>query len=310
MQWLRLYTEIRSDRKLRRLPPAQRWLWIILLVLARESPQPGKLLLSEKLPITNEDLADFAAIPIEDVEKGIEAFLEQNMISLDGNGVYFLNHWDKRQFNSDDSSERVKRYRESKRSEQCNVSETLHDRYNTVTVTPPDTDTDTDTDTKYSCASENDARSCDEKPESNQMAGQDLDLSAANDASDTDVEADKVTVVSGHNPADKSSEQPRMPFKSMTQQRRFDSFWIQYPKKRSKGQAEKTWVKINPDEELFQRILHGLEQAKSSWDWQRDGGQFIPYPSSWLNAKGWEDEYKEVVGGGGKRKRFESLYES
>ena len=309
MQWLRLYTEIRSDRKLRRLPPSQRWLWIILLVLARESPQPGKLLLSESVPITNEDLADFAAIPLDEVEKGIKAFLEQNMITIDECGVYFLNNWSKRQFNSDDSTERVKRYR-GRQSEQCNVFETFHNRYNTVTVTPPDTDTDTDTDIKYSCASVHDAHSCDKEPENDQIAGQDLDSHAANGVSDTDVEANKVTVVSGYNPAEKSSEQLRRPFKSITQQRRFDSFWVKYPKKRSKGQAEKAWVKINPDEELFQRILYGLELAKSSGDWQKDGGQFIPYPSSWLNAKGWEDEYKEVVGSGGKRKRFESLYES
>jgi len=30
----------------------------------------------------------------------------------------------------------------------------------------------------------------------------------------------------------------------------------------------------------------GLEQAKSSDDWSRDS-----YPATWLNAKGWEDEY-------------------
>ena len=24
--------------------------------------------------------------------------------------------------------------------------------------------------------------------------------------------------------------------------------------------------------------------------WKKDNGKYIPYPSSWLNAKGWEDE--------------------
>lgn len=67
-----------------------------------------------------------------------------------------------------------------------------------------------------------------------------------------------------------------------------DEFWAQYPKKRSKGQAERAWVKIKPDEQLFKAILDGLERAKTSVEWQKDGGQYIPYPSTWLNAKGWE----------------------
>ena len=85
-------------------------------------------------------------------------------------------------------------------------------------------------------------------------------------------------------------EKPRKPFRTIKQQQRFDAFWEAYPRKRSKGQAEKTWVKLNPDDNLLKEILAGLENAKRSVDWQKDGGQFIPYPATWLNAKGWEDE--------------------
>lgn len=69
----------------------------------------------------------------------------------------------------------------------------------------------------------------------------------------------------------------------------FDIFWQAYPKKKSKGQAEKAWRKINPSEQLQDRILNAIEQAKTSVDWKKDNGQFIPYPATWLNAKGWED---------------------
>ena len=86
-------------------------------------------------------------------------------------------------------------------------------------------------------------------------------------------------------------EEPRNPFKNLTQQKRFDSFWAAYPKKRSKGQAERAWMKICPDEALFKEIMSGLKKAKISHDWVKDGGQFIPYPATWLNAKGWEDEH-------------------
>lgn len=70
----------------------------------------------------------------------------------------------------------------------------------------------------------------------------------------------------------------------------FDRFWTAYPRKKSKGSAEKAWLKIKPDEQLSGAILAAVERAKTSADWQREGGQFIPYPATWLNAKGWEDD--------------------
>jgi len=71
----------------------------------------------------------------------------------------------------------------------------------------------------------------------------------------------------------------------------FACFWDAYPKKKSKGQAEKAWSKIKPNEQLLATMLAKIEQARTSVEWTREGGQFIPYPATWLNAKGWEDEY-------------------
>ena len=70
----------------------------------------------------------------------------------------------------------------------------------------------------------------------------------------------------------------------------FDQFWRAYPKKRSKGQAEKAWQKIKPDASTFQRIIEAIEIHKRSNDWQKESGAYIPYPATWLNAKCWEDE--------------------
>lgn len=70
----------------------------------------------------------------------------------------------------------------------------------------------------------------------------------------------------------------------------FDEFWTAYPKKVSKAAALKAYRKIKPSELLQAEILAAVSRAKTSVDWQKDGGQFIPYPASWLNAKRWEDE--------------------
>jgi hypothetical protein len=71
----------------------------------------------------------------------------------------------------------------------------------------------------------------------------------------------------------------------------FDRFWSSYPRKASKGDAEKAFASIAPNEQLVARILAGIERAKTSEQWRKDGGKFIPYPATWLRAKGWEDEF-------------------
>lgn len=75
----------------------------------------------------------------------------------------------------------------------------------------------------------------------------------------------------------------------------FELFWSAYPKKKNKGQAEKAWKKLKPDTDLVAKMLAAIAIAKQSPSWMKDGGQFIPYPASWLSSKGWEDSH-EVEG--------------
>ena len=74
----------------------------------------------------------------------------------------------------------------------------------------------------------------------------------------------------------------------------FDEFWESYPKKKSRGKAEKVWKSIKPNKELVAMMIEKLAQAKICSDWKKDNGQFIPYPASWLNAKMWEDDYGTI----------------
>ena len=74
---------------------------------------------------------------------------------------------------------------------------------------------------------------------------------------------------------------------------KIELFWQAYPKKKSKGQAEKAFERINPDDQLLATILAAIERAKESEDWQKDRGKYIQFPATWLNAKGWQDEFPE-----------------
>ena len=73
-------------------------------------------------------------------------------------------------------------------------------------------------------------------------------------------------------------------------QRRFDRFWKAYPRKVGKGAAEKSFAKYKPDDVLTDTMIRAVETAKRSREWQKDGGQYIPHPATWLNQRRWEDE--------------------
>lgn len=70
----------------------------------------------------------------------------------------------------------------------------------------------------------------------------------------------------------------------------FSTFWKAYPKKKAKKAAERAFLKLKPDEAQLGRMLKALERQKASSDWQKDEGQYIPYPATWLNGERWEDE--------------------
>lgn len=89
---------------------------------------------------------------------------------------------------------------------------------------------------------------------------------------------------------EQEQEEEQEPEPEQMPEKGFEIFWKAYPKKKSKGQAETTWNKIKPSNTLLQTMLAKIEVLKTSKEWLKDGGQFIPHPSTWLNAKGWEDE--------------------
>ena len=74
------------------------------------------------------------------------------------------------------------------------------------------------------------------------------------------------------------------------QKERFAQFWEAYPRKSNKERTRQIWKKLNPSEELLDKMLSALESHKQSDQWTRDGGAFIPHPSTWLNGKRWEDD--------------------
>ena len=67
----------------------------------------------------------------------------------------------------------------------------------------------------------------------------------------------------------------------------FERFYEAYPKRKAKPIAFKAWLKHKPDINV---VLKSLIMHKKSDQWTKNKGEFIPYPASWLNAEGWNDE--------------------
>lgn len=69
----------------------------------------------------------------------------------------------------------------------------------------------------------------------------------------------------------------------------FDTFWSLYPRKTAKAAAVRAWRKLHVDAALTATIIRALDEHMRTDAWLKDGGEFVPYPASWLNGRRWED---------------------
>lgn len=70
----------------------------------------------------------------------------------------------------------------------------------------------------------------------------------------------------------------------------FKEFWAAYPRKDDKKRAWLKFKSIKNIKEVFPDIMADVENKKKSEQWNKNGGQFIPMPSTYLNNERWNDE--------------------
>jgi hypothetical protein len=75
----------------------------------------------------------------------------------------------------------------------------------------------------------------------------------------------------------------------------FDAFWQAYPRKTAKPQAAKAFARLRPDDTLLSEMLSALTLQSQSDQWQREGGQFVPHASTWINNRRWEDQMPSLA---------------
>ena len=72
---------------------------------------------------------------------------------------------------------------------------------------------------------------------------------------------------------------------------KFEQFWAAYPRKVAKPAAARAWEKQGMEDDLYaaDAAKHDAEKRTRHGWWPRDKTK-IPHPSTWINARRWEDE--------------------
>lgn len=102
--------------------------------------------------------------------------------------------------------------------------------------------------------------------------------------------------------SDPTRSDPACVTPALAHREEFEQFWTFYPNKTAKGYAHTCFLKAIKKVTL-QVMLEALALQIQWPKWQRDGGQYIPNPSTWLNQERWNDEVGKGGDRGGQKRR-------
>ncbi len=113
MRWFRFYDEVLNDRKVQRLSPHLFKTWVNLLCLASKS--------GGKLPC-DDDIAYDLRISVHDASQQVEDLILAGLIDIGPRGERTPHNWSNRQYVSDSSAERTRKYRENRKKKSSDVT--------------------------------------------------------------------------------------------------------------------------------------------------------------------------------------------
>lgn len=114
-RWFRFYDDALDDPKVQRLAPHLFRTWINLLCLASKT--------DGKLP-GDDDIAFRLRMSVQDAAQQIEDLILAGLVDIDGKGGRTPHNWQQRQFASDSSKERTRKWRKRKRNTAGDVTVT------------------------------------------------------------------------------------------------------------------------------------------------------------------------------------------
>lgn len=119
-RWFRFYDEALNDPKVQRLAPHLFKAWVNLLCLASKN--------GGKIP-SDDDVAFQLRVSVQDAAQHIDELILAGLVDIEANGCRVPHNWSERQYASDSSAERTRKYRENRKKKACDVTSDV-----TVTV--------------------------------------------------------------------------------------------------------------------------------------------------------------------------------
>lgn len=74
----------------------------------------------------------------------------------------------------------------------------------------------------------------------------------------------------------------------------FNEFWSEYPKKVNKRGSFTSFKRIKHLKDEMPLIMAALRNFKASKQWQKDNGQYIPNPQTFINQERWKDQQEQT----------------
>ncbi len=148
--WFRHYIGLTTDPKFGGIARRSResrervvFVWCCILESASELEESGVFI------VDPDGIAELLHCETESIERILEQFAASGLTK--GSRV---EKWETRQFLSDNSTQRVKKYRENQRDMKRNAAETFHDRFGNVSETPPEAEAEAEADSETEAETE------------------------------------------------------------------------------------------------------------------------------------------------------------
>lgn len=297
MQWFRMYVDMLNSAKVQILEPKTFKAWVNILCIVSNN--------DGVLPETLHETAFLLRVTEDELNVIIEELLYNGLLEED-DGIYSPHNWNDRQYKSDSSYERVRKYREKRKSlglaaqnefSKEKRKEIYKKDGNCCVYCNSKKDLTIDHMTPELRGGTNDisnlqtvCRKCN-SDKRNMTHDEYVKWEGRVTFHVTEKTRPKRTETENR---DRNIKERVCPSKSEKEEA-FNVFYSHYPRKIGKKVALRQWLKLNPDEMQKALDVVETEEFKSHMRSQKRGTKdFRKHPSTWLTGGCWDDELKPV----------------
>jgi predicted phage replisome organizer len=239
----------------------QHYINLYLRLLLLSVSHSGYLLIVDEVPYDEETIANLTKFELSLVKDAIKQFMKFGLISKENNTFYMTQF---ENYVKTTSTDRVRKYREKAKKQEKSNDETYMKHDETLHSVTSNTD---ETLLKQECNAQSKNKN---KSKNNNK----------------NYNAPSITP-----PGEKrvSSTKSKSILSFPTEDEFFNEFWESYPKKSNIAKAYKTFKELNIDRKLLLQILETVEKQKTSVEWGRESGRYIPTPYKYLGESRWND---------------------